>query len=353
MKLQGAAIERFLSRPDAATRAVVIYGGDEGLIRERARRLGRHIVDDLNDPFRVAVLGADALAADPSLLADEASSLSLMGGRRLIRVRDGSDKITRALTALLEAPAGDSLTIIEAGDLTPRSSLRKLAETAAVAVALPCYVEDEATLSRTLASQVSEARKIIDPDAMRLLASSLVGDRMLARGEVDKLLIYMGDKREITLADVEAAIVDTASLGLDDAIRAALDGDFPALDRCLVRLAGEGIGGIAILRVAQNYFRRLHLTRARLYDGVAIDRALSQLQPPLFFKAKDAFAADVQRWRLPRLRAVLDRLVEAEARSKRTGADDALLAADALFAVARAAAGTRVGHSGARQSGGA
>jgi DNA polymerase-3 subunit delta len=341
MKLQGAAIERFLSRPDPAIRAVVIYGGDEGLVRERARRLGRHVIEDLNDPFRVAVLAADALAADASLLADEASALSLMGGRRLIRIRDGGDKITRALTALLEAPSGDSLTIIEAGDLTARSSLRKLAESAPAAAALPCYVEDEAGLARALAAQVTEARKTIDPDAMRLLASSLVGDRMMARGEVDKLLIYMGDAREITLADVEATVADTATLSLDDVLRAALDGNFVALDRCLARLSGEGVGGVAILRVAQTYFRRLHLTRARLDDGASLDRALSQLQPPLFFRARDGFAADVQRWTLPRLQAALERLVDAEAKSKRTGADDALLAADALLAIARAAAGMR------------
>jgi DNA polymerase-3 subunit delta len=345
MKLQGAAIERFLAKPDAATRAVVIYGADEGLIRERAMRLGRHVVDDINDPFRVTVIPADALAADPSLLVDEAASLSLMGGRRLIRVRDGSDKITRSVAALLEGPAGDSLTIVEAGELTGRSSLRKLAESAASAVALPCYVEDEAALSRTLAAQISEAKKTIDPDALRLLASSLVGNRMLARGEVDKLLLYIGEKRDIGVADVEAAVSDTATLGLDHALRACLDGDFVALERSLDRLAGEGIAGIAILRVAQTYFRRLHLTRARLDDHVPLERALSQLQPPLFFKAKDAFAADVSRWPLGRLRGALDRLVDAEMRSKRTGADDALLAADALFAVARAAANIKARHA--------
>jgi DNA polymerase-3 subunit delta len=346
MKLQGVAIERFLSRPDPAIRAVVVYGPDEGLVRERTHRLGHHVVADMNDPFRVAVLTAEALAADPSLLADEASSLSLMGGRRLIRVRDGSDKITRAMTALLGAPSGDSLTVVEAGDLPARSSLRKLAEASPAAAALPCYVEDEAGLSRALAAQIVEARKAIDPDAMRLLASSLVGDRMMARGELDKLLIYMGDSREITLVDVEAAVADSASLGLDDAIRAALDGNFTALDRCLVRLAGEGVGGVAILRVTQNYFRRLHLTRARLDGGASLDRALSQLQPPLFFKARDGFAADVERWSLARLQAMLDRLVDAEARSKRTGADDALLAADALFAVARAAASLKGRQAG-------
>ena len=346
MKLQGAAIERFLARPDPAIRAVVIYGGDEGLVRERAARLGHSVVSDLNDPFRVALLTAEAIGADPSLLADEASAMSLMGGRRLIRIRDGSEKITRALTALLEAPAGDSLTVIEAGDLTSRSSLRKLAEGSAAAAALPCYVEDEAGLTRTLAAQISDAGKTIDPDAMRLLAGSLVGDRMLARGELDKLLIFMGDERAIDIADVQAAVVDTATLGMDETMRAALDGDFSALDRCLARLAGEGVSGVAVLRVAQNYFRRLHVIRARLDGGASLDRALSQLQPPVFYKARDTFAADVQRWPLGRIQAALDRLVEAEAQSKRTGANDTLLAADSLLAVARAAANARARYAG-------
>ena len=341
MKLQGAAIERFLARPDPAIRAVVVYGGDEGLVRERAGKLGKTVVADLNDPFQVAVLTADAIGADPALLADEASAMSLMGGRRLIRIRDGSEKITRALTALLEAPMGDSLTVIEAGDLTSRSSLRKLAEASAAAAALPCYVEDEAGLSRTLAAQIADAGKTIEPDAMRLLAGSLVGDRMLARGELDKLLIYMGDGRAIDVADVEAAVVDTATLGMDETMRAALDGDFAALDRCLTRLAGEGISGIAVLRVTQTYFRRLHVTRARLDAGTGLDRALSQLQPPIFYKARDTFAADVQRWTLTRIQAALDRLVEAEAQSKRTGANDTLLAAEALLVIARAAAGAK------------
>jgi DNA polymerase-3 subunit delta len=338
MKLQGAALERFLSNPDPAVRAVVIYGGDEGLVRERAQSLAQRIVPDLNDPFRVALLAADALAGDPSLLTDEACALSMMGGRRLIRVRDGSDKTTRALTALLDGPANDSLTIIEAGELSARSSLRKLAEASSAAAAMACYVEDEDELARTLGRQVSAAGKTIDSDALRLLAASLTGDRMLARGELDKLLIYAGDARAIELADVEATIADTASLGMEDAMRSAMDGNFLALDRCLARLAAEGVSGVALLRIAQTYFRRLHVTRARIDGGMAADRALSLLQPPLFYKVRDIFGADARRWPLERLQAALDRLVDAESQSKRTGANDMLLASDALISIARVVA---------------
>ena len=88
------------------------------------------------------------------------------------------------------------------------------------------------------------------------------------------------------------------------------------------------------------------MTRARLDAGASMDRALSQLQPPVFYKAKDAFAADVQRWPLASIQAALDRLVEAEAQSKRTGANDTLLAADSLLAIARASAGAKARAAG-------
>lgn len=339
MKLSGAGIERFLAKPDPNVRAVLIFGPDEGMVRERAQRLGQHVVQDLNDPFRVTMITAEALIEEPSLLADEAASLSLMGGRRLIRVRGATDKIARAFSALLDANTGDSLTLIEAGELSTRSALRKAAEASPAAAAIACYVEDQGDLTRVLGQQIAQAGKSITPDALSLLAASLLGDRMMARNELDKLLLYVGDAHEIGVVDVQACIADAAALEIDDAIRAALGGDLETLDRCLVRLAADGTSGVGILRLAQNHVRRLHLTRGRLDAGASLDKALSQLQPPLFFKTRDVFAAEVQAWPLSRLSAALERLVEAEAKSKRTGANDALLTADALFAIGRVAAG--------------
>jgi DNA polymerase-3 subunit delta len=83
MKLQGARVERFLCAPDPEVGAVLIYGPDEGLVRERAERLLRTMLDGPDDPFRLSDFMADQLRGDPARLADEARSLSLLGGRRV------------------------------------------------------------------------------------------------------------------------------------------------------------------------------------------------------------------------------------------------------------------------------
>src|SRR5438067_1145495 len=117
MKVSSGQVESFLRRPDPKIRAVLLYGPDAGLVRERAEALGRTVCPDLRDAFGVADLAAATVAADPARLADEAAQISLMGGRRLVRVRDAGDGLATTFGRYLADPRGDSLIVAEAGDL--------------------------------------------------------------------------------------------------------------------------------------------------------------------------------------------------------------------------------------------
>jgi len=144
VKIAAARIEAFLRQPDPAVRAVLVYGPDQGLVRERVERLMRGVVADLSDPFRVAELRAAQLKESPAALADEAAAIAMGGGRRVVVLREAADGQSASLASFLANPRGDSLVVVEAGELGPRSSLRKLVEGADNAAALACY-GDEAT----------------------------------------------------------------------------------------------------------------------------------------------------------------------------------------------------------------
>ena len=110
MRLPPARIAGFLQRPDPEIRSVLLYGPDEGLVRERAEAVARSVCPDLRDPFRVADLTAGVLAADPARLADEAAQLSLTGGRRVVRVRGAGDALAKLFAAFLESTPGEGST---------------------------------------------------------------------------------------------------------------------------------------------------------------------------------------------------------------------------------------------------
>ena len=86
MKIESRQIEAFLKKPDAKIRGVVVYGNDDGLIAERAVALAKTVCEDLKDPFSVVDITGDVLKGDPARLADEFGAMSLMGGRRVVRV---------------------------------------------------------------------------------------------------------------------------------------------------------------------------------------------------------------------------------------------------------------------------
>ena len=77
--------------------AVLVFGPDEGLVRERSSKIAKQVLPDLKDPFLVANIDPNNLKSEPGLLADEAAAISMMGGRRVIRI-DGWHKTTDCCT---------------------------------------------------------------------------------------------------------------------------------------------------------------------------------------------------------------------------------------------------------------
>ncbi len=342
MKLAGNRVEGFLRNPDAAAKAVLVYGPDAGLVKERLDRLARTVVADLADPFRIADLPASSLKDDPARLADEAAALSLTGGRRVVRLRDAGDAMAGVLQSFLSHPMGDALLLIEAGELGPRSSLRKLVEGADNAVALPCYADEGGGLEAVIHETLRGHGLTAEPDAVAWLADHLGGDRLLTRSELDKLAVYMGPgepgrPRRVQLEDAAACIGDTASLSMDDLAMATADGDHPAAQRILDRLFHEGVSPVAVLRSLMRYFQRLHLAAGTMTAGKSAEQALAGLKPPPHFRAAPRMQGQLRRWPLDRLATALDLLVAAEIDSKSTGMPAQEICGRTLMQLARAA----------------
>lgn len=335
MKLQGKAIDGFLKRPDPKIRVVLLYGPDSGLVRDRAERVGRSVIDDFSDPFRVADLTSKTISDDPARLSDEAAALSLTGGRRLVRIRDAEDTAAAAFAAFFKAPPpGDSLIVIEAGDLNARSKLRALFEAADTGVAIPCYVEDESAMGAVISGLLREHGLSANPDTLSYLSGRLVGDRKIALGEIEKLALYSLGKDRVGLEDAEACVGDNSTPETDEPILAAADGDFAGLDRALGRLFGEGAAAVAILRSGQRHFQRLQIVAAAVGQGKSPDAAVDQLKPPVFFKMRSRIVNQARRWTASMVRQALDRLIDAEADVKRTGFPDQTICARVLFQIA-------------------
>lgn len=342
MKIAAGRFAAFVRQPDPAARLVLAYGPDAGQVKETLDAVARTVLADLNDPFRVAELTPATIKADPARLADEAAALALTGGRRVVRIRDGDDSLAGALGRLLTDPAAEALVLVAAGELAPRSALRKLAEDAPNAAALACYGDEGRGLESVIAGMLAEARLTADPDAMAYLCARLGGDRQLTRREVEKLALYAmpaeGGPGRVHLADALACIGDSTELDLEDLAFAAADGDLARLDRIMGRLLAEGTGPVAILRAAIRHFQRLHLAAGLMATGRSAEQAMAALKPKVFYKREASFRAQLGAWPAGRLARALSLLLEAEVDCKTTGLPHEDICGRAMMQIARARA---------------
>ena len=340
MKIEPRQVEGFLRKPDPKIRGVVIYGNDDGLVAERAVALARTVCEDLKDPFRVVDIAGDVLKNDPARLADEFSAMSLMGGRRVIRVRPAGEETATALENLVAATAGDALVVIEGGNLTPRSGLRALAETEACLAALPCYMDNEAALEGLVESAARAQGLGVDPDALDWIVERLGGDRGQTRSEIDKLLLYKaGDgSKTVSLADALAVLGDSAAVGIDDVIAATFDGELVALDRALDRVFAEGGNAVQLVRALQRHVDQLHLVAGHAAKDGNLEGAMFKARGlPRGGPVRQRFERHVRAWPLRRLSDAVQALLKAELECKSTGYPDEAITRRLCLALASSA----------------
>ncbi len=336
MKIATRQADAFCRNPKPGVRVVLIHGADTGMVRERADLLASGVVDDLSDPFRVAELAGDAVASDAGLLPDEAGAIALTGGRRVVRVKGATDRLAGAVEDLLARQTGDTLIVIEAGELQGRSKLRGLLEKSHEGAAVACYRDEGAGLSGVIADELNSHKVEADRDAVALLSAYLGGDRRQTRNEVAKLALYVGEGGRVTVEDVENAVADSSFLSLDRIAQAVSGGLLDDLDRSLERALADREQPVSILGAVRRHMTQLQLFLALRERGVKEDAATRSAKA-FHFRAVDALKAGGRRWNADGAGRALGHLTEAEIQCKTTGMPAKTICRRALFDLARAA----------------
>lgn len=338
MKISAGRADSFLNKPDAAIKAVLLYGPDAGLVRERGKAFSRKTAGH-DDPFAVTDISGDDIKKDGALLSDSSRSLSLMSdGDPVVRVRDVTDACSEVIESWLNDGAGLKPAVFEAGELAPRSKLRQLFEKRDDAAAIGCYADEGQSLEAVVRQHLSTGKHTIESDALALLTSRLGADRFAIRQELDKLLLYKGNTEyPITVGDVEAVIGDVRASVLGDLAMAVGSGNLPLMMAMLSRARAEDLNAVAILRAVQRHFDRLLTVQAAVSHGTRIEDAMKRLRPPVFFKQADGFARQVRVWPVGHINRALGLLLEAERDCKSGLAIDVALYERALTQITQVA----------------
>jgi DNA polymerase-3 subunit delta len=332
-------IERFLQAPPPEVRATVIYGRDRGQVRERADILAGKVVPRPDDPFDVAVLNEAEI--EGGRLEGELSAISMMGGRRLVRLRLDSEKggPDRAAAEALKRHAEggfnpEAFFLVEAGGLGRDSALRKAAEQSKAAAAIPCYEDEAGDVARLVRESLAKDQVGLTADAVQLLVDRLPRERGVARQEIERLALYLGpgSGKIAGPEDLEAFLGVEPEASLADAAAHAFGGRLGAAQAALRRARAEGEGGPAAVRALGMHLGRLRQVLTLHRSGAGLQEAAKAAG--VFWKNEREFLRQARSWSLETLEALQPQVLDADRACKRTGSPDGLIAERLAMSVA-------------------
>jgi len=222
-----AQADRFVSEVQARKlRPAYVFVGDEVFFRKRCREaiLAHLVPSDLRD---FSVFDFDLAETDLAEVLDRARTPSLMApfqvffvrGVKSLFGRGSNEEKLAAIEDYCKNPNPDAVLIFIADhinipadvrrmDLTDKDRYERIREAMGSfcgIVELARVEEGEAV--RWIGEYCSAQEIKIDADAARELVDALGGDMMMISNELEKLILYVGEKKRVTLGDVETMVL--------------------------------------------------------------------------------------------------------------------------------------------------
>ena len=284
---------------DRKTRPLYLFIGDEAFFRKRCRDavLSFLIPSDMRE---FSLYDFDLSETELMEVLDRARTPSLMAPFQVFFVRGVKELYGRgshdaefdAIKAYADNPNPDAMVIFVADhvsipsdarrmDMTDRDRYGRIKETLGgfcETIELARVEEGEAV--KWIIEQAGNDGVKVDADAARELVDALGGDMMLLSNELEKLTLYVGEKKRITLGDVETMVLAakqrslyelTDAISAKDRVRA-----LEVLDAILSTGDGEEAAIGHLYMLAKTYRQMLVIFERKVRDSRMLWQALWQ-----------------------------------------------------------------------------
>lgn len=209
----------------------VLYGADEFLQAENRRRIISRIIGSGDPQTSVTRFEPTVELSD---VLDELRTVPFLSPHRVVVVTDADDFVSDyrgQLEKYLSSPSATSSLILSVASWAGNTRLFKTV--ARIGEAIDCTGPDRKDAIRYLRDLAAERGKEIDPRAEELMLQWCGEDLGTLNNEMEKLSVYIGDRKQITPDDVAVLVAATAGPGAFALTNAITAGDTSAALKAL------------------------------------------------------------------------------------------------------------------------
>ena len=303
----------------------LVYGENDGLKKEIIQNLKRNLNGNIDNCDEAQIL------IDKELFYEKILNQSLFEKEKIIIVNRCSEKIFEVIENILEKNISDIKIILNAGILEKKSKLRDLFEKDKRLIIVPTYKDTSLNLLEIARKFFYNYKISISQEAINLLVSRCNGDRGHLKSELDKILIFMHDKKNIDLEKIYKLTNLSENFSINELVDITLTKNSQKTSEIINESNYKSEDGILILRTFLHKAKRLLNLYEKQKECVNFDSLIDNYKPPIFWKDKPIVKKQLENWSKSRVEDLIISINKTESILKRNSSIGLMLVFNFIY----------------------
>ncbi len=289
----------------------LFYGKNEGLINEVIEKFFIKNIDSETMKYN-----EDEFLKNNQTILSEMMNNSFFKNNKIYVISKVSDKIFKIIEEISSKNLEDVQIILKSGLLDKRSKLRSLFEKSKFLITVPFYEDNASNLTPIIIKFLSENNIKLSRESINLLSSRVSGDRENLKNELQKIYYYSISNKNIDYDVVEKLSNLAENYDVGELANNYLCKNTKNVAKILNENNYSDEDCLLILRTLLNKSKRLMKILQNFNEGIAIDSAISEIKPPIFWKEKESVKMQVNSWDLKDIKNKIYQMNELETKIK-------------------------------------
>ncbi len=290
--------------------ATVIYGENIGLKDD----IKNEIKEFYKDYEKISI-NQEEILKNYKILSEQIDNSSLFSKKKIIFINDASDKIKNSLLEILENKKTDIKIFIFSHNLDKKSPIRKISEKDKEIGVIPCYQDNERTLSDYVRKKL-EGYLGLNQQVINYLITNSGLDRKILFHEINKIKSLFSEKK-IQIDKLPELLNNNDNLGFDHVRDYCLSAEKEKLNYSLGSVTLQNENAYFYLGVLGSRIEKLLNLNYEVEREKNLEKALDSIKPPIFWKDKPVFYKQMKKWNIKKLEAAKKIIFSTELQIKK------------------------------------
>lgn len=294
MKAKPYQINALADKLKSEFSAALVFGTDTTGVLETAKQIQNIVIPEAG-PFSVITLSPADLKTAPNRVLEEANTPDLMGGRRLIWLKEASSQHADIMSEFVDKCQTDAFLLMTAENLTKSAALRAESESNPRVLVIACYPPEIMDLRRIIMDFARTSGFDFAPEAVDYLIQNTDNNTLILKNELNKIELWNQDKKRITLDSIQQ-LVGVGTVNVDTLIQAVANKQTEKLLSSLNALLAQGENPVTLVRQIARYFSNLLKGVDKLEHGETTLEVAKKILKPAQFRLEESVAEQLRSW---------------------------------------------------------